>query len=214
MEKNFWEERWRLREIHFHEASANPLLVEHFPVLDLKAGARVFVPLCGKSLDISWLLSQGYQVAGVELVETAIVELFDELGVSPSISDLAPFRKYSADGIDIFVGDVFELTKEYLGRVDAVYDRAAYVALPDSMRGQYVEKVAEISVTAPQLLISFEYDTALMQGPPFSHSDDELLDDYAISYRMERIARVDTVGGLKGHPAQENIWHLTPLIAR
>ena len=59
MEPDFWHQKWQSNEIGFHKAEANPLLVEHFSALGLDAGARVFVPLCGKTLDIRWLLAQG-----------------------------------------------------------------------------------------------------------------------------------------------------------
>jgi hypothetical protein len=46
----------------------------------------VFLPLCGKTLDIQWLLSRGYGVAGSELSKIAVEQLFSELGVEPNIT--------------------------------------------------------------------------------------------------------------------------------
>lgn len=64
MDVDFWHQKWAKNDIGFHEGAVNPLLVKHFPALALEQGARVFVPLCGKTLDIPWLLSSGYRVAG------------------------------------------------------------------------------------------------------------------------------------------------------
>lgn len=86
MDLEFWQEKWQRRDIAFHQAAANPLLVRSFKQLALAPGARVFLPLCGKSLDIHWLLAQGYQVVGAELSEMAVQELFAELGLVPTIS--------------------------------------------------------------------------------------------------------------------------------
>lgn len=76
MQHDFWHQKWAKNEIGFHLPNANPLLVTFFSALNLKANARVFLPLCGKTLDIAWLLNAGYQVAGVELSQTAIDDLF------------------------------------------------------------------------------------------------------------------------------------------
>ena len=86
----------------------------------------MFVPLCGKSLDLDWLLSHSYAIAGAELSELAVTQLFTELGVEARISEVGKFKLFRGEKIDIFVGDLFGLSRETLGLVDAVYDRAAW----------------------------------------------------------------------------------------
>ena len=81
MDANFWHNKWANNEIAFHRSNANPLLVNNIKALALAEGSLIFIPLCGKTLDIAWLLSNGYRVAGVELVESAIKQLFAELGI-------------------------------------------------------------------------------------------------------------------------------------
>ena len=146
------------------------MLAAHLDALALAPGSRIFVPLCGKAVDIPWLLSRGYRVTGVELSDIAVRELFDGMGVAPDISDRGAQACYAADGIEIFTGDLFGLDADRIGTVDAVYDRAALVALPAEMRARYAAHVAEVSRTAPQLVVTFEYDQAAMAGPPFSVS--------------------------------------------
>ena len=87
MDAHFWHEKWQNREIGFHEGSPNSLLVKHFNDLKLEPSSTMFVPLCGKTKDIAWLLEKGIKVAGVELNETAIRELFDELDLEPYITE-------------------------------------------------------------------------------------------------------------------------------
>jgi thiopurine S-methyltransferase len=211
MEHSFWHDRWESGRIGFHERQPNPLLVTHFPALSVPENGRVFVPLCGKTLDIGWLLSKGYRVAGAELSELAIEQLFEELGVEPDISPLGELKRYSADSIDIFVGDVFNLTADMLGAVDAVFDRAAFVALPEHMRSAYAPHIADITGNAPQLLISFEYDQTLFDGPPFSNEGSALKQLYGASYRLLPLALEDVAGGMKGAAAKEHVWLLKPL---
>ena len=117
MDKRFWLQKWEKNNIAFHRSDANPSLVNHFDQLALAKGSRIFVPLCGKTLDIAWLLAQGYRVVGAELAEMAIDQLFVELGVEPTVLDLGDVKHYSATGIDIFVGNIFDVSsKMQIGR--------------------------------------------------------------------------------------------------
>lgn len=209
MDASFWLQRWKKNDIGFHKSKANPVLVKYFKELSLVKGSRVFLPLCGKTLDIAWLLSNGYRVAGVELIEIAIEQLFMGLGVKPKISGAGEVKHYRAKNIDIFVGDIFDLSSQMLGPVNAIYDRAALVALPEEMRNRYTAHLTEITAKAPQLLVSYEYDQNLMAGPPFSISNEEVNQHYRDSYDLTLIVSTNIPGELKGKcPAKENVWLL------
>lgn len=210
MEQDFWRDRWNNNQIGFHEKDGNKLLLRHFDTIELPARARYFLPLCGKTGDIARLLIRGYRVVGVELVETAIRQLFEDLGVAPDITEAGPFKRYSAKDIEIFVGDFFALTADLLGPVDAVYDRAALVAFPAAMRRRYTAHLAQISRHARQMLITFEYDQSDMNGPPFSVPEDEVRAHYAGAYEIELVRRKVIPQGLKGEvEANETVWLLT-----
>jgi len=86
MKNEQWIKRWEEKNIHFHEESVNSLLIKHFKTLQLKHSSNIFVPLCGKTLDISWLLMLGHNIVGVELSEIAVKELFEELYILPKVS--------------------------------------------------------------------------------------------------------------------------------
>jgi len=209
MEASFWHNRWQTNQTGWHERDVNPLLIAHFPFLHVPPGGRVFVPFCGKSLDLGWLLSQGYTVAGAELSELAVTQLFAELGMEPSISEVGKHKHFCGEKIDIFVGDLFDLSRETLGPVDAVYDRAALVALPEAMRMQYTAHLKTLTALAPQLVIGYEYDQTIVAGPPFSVTPDELHHHYDDNYILTPLARVELPNGLKGKcPATEHIWRL------
>lgn len=209
MDASFWHQRWEKNEIAFHESKANTLLVKYVNELSVVKGRRIFVPLCGKTLDISWLLSKGYRVAGAELSQLAIEQLFMELGVQPEIATMGDVEQWSAHNLDIFVGDIFALSQKILGPIDAVYDRAALVALPEHMRKRYTAHLTEITGQAPQLLICYDYDQRMMEGPPFSVRHDEVTRHYTAKYDVTLMASTDVSGGLKGKcPAKENVWLL------
>ncbi len=158
MEAGFWHQKWERGEIGFHESETNPLLIHHFEKLMTAAGSRVFLPLCGKTRDIAWLLAGGYRVVGAELSALAIEQLFNDLGAKPAIAKSGKLTRYSASNIDIFVGDIFEVSAKDLGSVDAIYDRAALVALPAGIREQYTSHLIDVTGAAPQLLVTLEYD--------------------------------------------------------
>ncbi len=209
MEAEFWHRKWETNEIGFHNSQANPLLIKNLERLTLVPGDHIFLPLCGKTLDIGWLLSKGYKVTGAELSKLAIEQLFDELGVVPRVSRLGELERYSAHNLDIFIGDIFNLTGSLLGQVDAIYDRAALVALPISMRAQYTRHLVNITRHAKQLLICFEYDQTQLEGPPFSVPDREVAQHYDNYYDLQLLSSGNIEGGLKGKcEAKENVWLL------
>lgn len=209
MEADFWHQKWQRGDIGFHQSQANPFLIDHLDRLGLAPGARIFLPLCGKTLDIAYLMGVGYRIAGAELSEIAIDELFQSLDLQPSIAELGALRHYRATGIDIFAGDIFELTASTLGLVDAVYDRAALVALPDQIRARYATHLARITRIAPQLAITYEYDQSLIDGPPFSVTAQELQRLYGNDYALTTLATREVEGGMKGKvTAAETAWLL------
>lgn len=209
MEASFWLERWDNNQIGFHEGKPNTFLTQYLVQLELAPNARIFLPLCGKTLDIAWLLAQGYQVVGIELSEKAVAELFVELGVEPQVSKVGQLNHYQIAGLDIYQGDFFHLSAEQLGKVDAVYDRAAFVALPEAMRQQYAQHLMDISKKAPQLLVTLTYAEGVTQGPPFSILDAEVIASYQDTYSIKQLTKQDDPIGLKGKiPVEETTWLL------
>lgn len=175
MQPEFWLERWREGSTHFHQNRVTPLLQKYWPTLDLPAGSRVLVPLCGKTLDMVWLAQAGHQVVGVELAELAVTQFFDEQGLSPATHTTSAGRHYTAGAIEIICGDIFDLNADLLASCSGVFDRAALVALPAPMRQRYVHHVyGQLSDDYRGVLITLDYDQSQMDGPPFSVRDTEV----------------------------------------
>ena len=211
MKKEIWLERWEKGQTGFHIDEVNPLLVKHFDTLELPLASRIFVPLCGKTLDIRWLLSKGYCVVGVELSESAVQELFEELGEKPYIITEGKHIHYAAENIDIFVGDFFTLTPQIIENVDAIYDRAAIVALPKEMRMDYSKHILSlVQKETPQLMTTVVYDQSLMSNSPFSVDQEELERHYGDSYTITQLDKINVEGGLKKvKNVVEYVWLLT-----
>lgn len=169
MTPDFWTERWTTNQIGFHEGKPNAQLTRYWDTLGVASGGRVFVPLCGKSLDMAWLAGRGHPVVGVELSEIAVRDFFAEAGVTPTRARRDGFDISKAGDIEIWCGDFFTLEPRHLSGVAAVYDRASLVAMPPDMQTAYAAKMLEIvPKSAPTLLVTLEYDQREMAGPPFS----------------------------------------------
>lgn len=211
MDPEFWHERWAANEIGFHKDTEHDLLVRHLGRLALPPGARLFLPLCGKTLDMAWLMGEGYRVVGCELSPVAVTQFFETLGVVPEISSLGPLGRYAADGIELLCGDIFDLGPELLGAVDAVYDRAALVALPPPMRSRYVPHLDVLAGPAPRLLVTISYAPGALPGPPFSLSETEVRALFEPRFTVEACGQAPLVAGAGGGlEIVETLWHLSP----
>ncbi|QAA94175.1 thiopurine S-methyltransferase [Pollutimonas thiosulfatoxidans] len=180
MDADFWLERWRDGRTHFHQNRITPLLQKYWPTLALPADAKVFVPLCGKSLDMLWIAEQGHYVLGSELSQLAVEQFFDENKLRPTTHDSAAGRHYTAGNIEIICGDIFDLDAATLAGCMGAYDRAALVALPQDMRQRYVDHVyAQLAPKYRGLLLTLDYEQEQMDGPPFAVGDAQVQSLYA-----------------------------------
>ena len=195
MGPKFWQERWALNQIGFHLPEVNPYLQRHLPQLALEEGAKVLVPLCGKSLDLMWLASQGHRVLGVELSEQAVEAFFTEQNLTPQITQRGEFKVYQADLIEVWCGDVFALGAEAVADCTALYDRAALIALPPLMRVGYAECLNRLLPSGCQgLLITLDYDQTQKAGPPFAVTDDEISVLFAPRWSLQVLEEQDILG--------------------
>lgn len=133
-----WQQCWRDQQTDFHQQEVNRLLIRFWRGLELAPGSRVFVPLCGKSLDMIWLAQQGCEVIGLELSPLAVRAFFRENHMQPSRRKVGQFILWQCGKISILCGDYFSVSRADLGCIDVVYDRAALTALPEDIRRHYV----------------------------------------------------------------------------
>ena len=173
MEREFWLERWRENQIGFHQPQGHPRLRKHWA--DLGSPGRVLVPLCGKTPDLLWLAQHGFDTTGVELSEIAVRSFFSENALPFEEGQQGGLRVMSSTELPLklIVGDFFAYTPDHA--FDALYDRAALIALPESMRPGYVRHCR--SLLRPDggvLLITLRYNADAMDGPPFPIEPEEI----------------------------------------
>ena len=192
MNPEFWHERWEKGEIGFHQRDFNRHMQGFINRLGVQAGAHVLVPLCGKSLDMSWLTDQGYRVTGIEISELAVQDFFADNGLAHETIDRSGALVYQGENIDICVTDFFTVEKKDVPLVDAVYDRASLIALPPDMRLDYAKHLTSlIGSGIRSLLVTLDYPQEEMRGPPFSVMPAEVEQLFGSQYRINRLHSED-----------------------
>jgi len=191
MEREFWLERWERNQIGFHRATTNPLLQKFWPEAGVTKGSGVFVPLCGKSLDMRYLAGLGHPVVGVELSRTAIEAYFEEAGQPYELLDWFYGDCFKGSDTTVFCGDFFDISIADILGVRGVFDRGALVALPPGLRARYADHLQRIVPEhAHILLITLEYDQSKVDGPPFSVDRKEVELLFGARGRVEQLATI------------------------
>jgi thiopurine S-methyltransferase len=190
VQPDFWLDRWRTAQIGFHQAAVDRHLKAYWPRLLLPANSPVFAPLCGKSLDLLWLRERGHSVKGVELSPVALESFCMENGIPAMRRVLGDFDVYEAEGLTLYRGDYFKLTRALLGPVAAVYDRAALISWVPAARESYVKHLTSLTSPGTQtLLIAVEYPPEQMSGPPFPLTQGAIESLYADHHSIEVLGR-------------------------
>ncbi|MDP3540012.1 MAG: thiopurine S-methyltransferase [Azonexus sp.] len=216
-DNELWQQSWRDRNTAFHQKLVNPHLVNYWPNLGLTAADRIFVPLCGKSLDMLWLARQGHTVIGVELSPLAVRAFFRENRLQASRRPVGKFTLWENGRIGILCGDFFQLTAADLGDISAVFDRASLTALPDEIRGAYLEHLQAILPAACKMLLltTEEPEDGETQGQAFAVAD-EIAGLYASAFEIQ-LSHVESFFEPDPDPAiktpvrvEEKVYLLTP----
>ncbi len=196
MELADWGTRWREGRIGFHQSEVTDFLAKYADRVWGDSVGRVLVPLCGKTLDMVFLAERADAVVGVEFAEQAVNEFFAERSLDPDIETGSPAR-YAADKYTLFAGDFFTVTPEHVGEIDAVFDRAALVALDADARLRYADRLRTLMRRgAKSLLVTFDYDQAEMEGPPFAVSAEEVERLFGDSFTVEHLETKDVLNDM------------------
>lgn len=214
MHASFWHQRWQEQRIGFHKDKINSYLSKHWPKLNIPEKSRILVPLCGKSLDLCYFPQHGLKVLGNELSTMAVQDFYTEQQLNASKTVICDENSatgqhqmtlWQSDNIDIICADFFDLKKQQLSDIKAVYDRAALVALPADMRKKYVRKMLEIlPKNISMLLLTLDYNQNEKQGPPFSVTQDEVFELYEPYFTIE-LLEVSEIEPQQRSPRSQNM---------
>jgi len=169
----------------------------------LSLGDTIFVPLCGKTKDMLFLLENQINVIGVEMSSIAAEQFFSENNLSYSISNLDGFILFEGDGIKIYCGNYFDLEVNHLQEVKAVYDRASLIALDEALRQKYVKHLNDIIVEGVRiLLLTLNYPQHQKSGPPFAVSRHEVDELFRGSFQCREL---DCINDIENEPMFQNL---------
>jgi len=216
MDLDFWHERWQANLTGFHQDEINTHLLRYWPRLQLAADSRILVPLCGKSLDMLWLLEQGHPVVGVEVSQIAVESFFEENRLSPEVHEEHYGHRYVVERLELLCADFFSLAQADIGRVDAFYDRAALIALTAAQRPRYAAQLTQLlGRGSGGLLVTLEYHQSEMDGPPFSVPGEDVYRLFDSAFTLEQLFEFDVLEDNRKFREKgltqltEHAWHLT-----
>ena len=183
-----WLHFWENNETNWHSDTITQELVEYFELFELESRDKVFVPLCGKSLDMIYIMNQGFSVVGVEISEIGVRQFFSENNLAYKITKVDDFDLYSTENLEIYCGDFFALTSKHLNNVKSVFDRKSLIALEPEVRQKYVKHLNDIiSLGARILLVTLQYPQYQMSGPPFSVDKSEVESLFSMTFESREL---------------------------
>jgi thiopurine S-methyltransferase len=183
-----WLKFWENNETNWHGDKITQELVEYFELFELEPRDKVFVPLCGKSLDMLYIMNQGFSVVGVEISEIGVRQFFSENNLAYKITKVDDFDLYSTENLEIYCGDFFALTSKHLNNVKSVFDRKSLIALEPEVRQKYVKHLNDIiSLGARILLVTLQYPQYQMSGPPFSVDKSEVESLFSMAFESREL---------------------------
>ncbi len=188
MHREFWEDKWTRNEIGFHQTSVNQYLVNYWHQVSCAGQEQVLIPLCGKSHDMLWLNQKGHRILGVEWSAVACRQFFEEAGLTAQVTPGTPFSRYRHQDMELWCGDFFDLSPGATHDIRLVFDRAALIALPHSLRDRYATHLKTLLKPGSRiLLVTLEYPQEEMAGPPFCVTDEEVKRLFADRFSIELI---------------------------
>ncbi|RXG67971.1 Thiopurine S-methyltransferase [Armadillidium vulgare] len=143
---SFWEKLWSTKLTPFHQKEVCPFLLKNSSNLNFASPKRVFIPLCGKALELKWFYDQGFEVVGVELISIPVEEFFKEQNLSFKIRELPWAKVYESSDqrIKIYVADIFSVEPEEVGKFDVIWARADYTIVKIAEREKYSKLMKQL----------------------------------------------------------------------
>ena len=185
-----WISLWEQDRTPWQQAEPDKRLQSHIHRLTKgQSSISIFVPFCGKSLDLVWLARQGHSVVGVEISPIGVRQLFEENNLPYSSTEGDKFTVFEATEdikLKVFVGSMFDLTPDMTGLCDAVWDCRAMVAVNVADRETYIRVIRSILKPEGVILITrLEYDPREHSGPPFNLTKDIVQASLGDGYSIE-----------------------------
>jgi len=177
---NYWQSRWVSGDSNWHFQNPNEFLVRHLEALKAdREHVRIFLPLCGKTVDLVWLYNEGHTVVGLEGVPYVAEQVFKDANLAYKMfydQEIEGFIfKTPDERLTVYSCDFFKVRPQLIGRFEAIFDRGAFEAIDVKDREAYSDLIFKI--LAPKfriILTGYEYDTNVYEGTPRNVNREEI----------------------------------------
>ncbi|CAH1776284.1 unnamed protein product [Owenia fusiformis] len=182
---------WDPDRVPFHKVDVHEALETYIePLTDGRTELKIFVPLCGKSVDLKWLCDRGHHVVGVEIAELAIQQFSEEQGIEFKSQPIGPIEGTvykSIDGkLEILSCDLFSISRQVIGGFDAVWDRGSLVAINRDQRKEYSQLMHSlVKDDGKYLITASQYDMDQYSGPPHCVTPADMETLYGEKFEIE-----------------------------
>ncbi|XP_071962712.1 probable thiopurine S-methyltransferase [Antedon mediterranea] len=189
-----WESFWKTGDTGWHSKNVHPMLEKYAGrFLNDQSNCRVFIPLCGKTVDMKWLADLGHDVVGAEIAKMPILNFFEEQSieyVKESVPEIPGATRYkSKDGkITIYEADLFSMKKDIIGQFDCIWDRGSLVAMEKADRQKYICTMIPLMASDCRYLLAvYDYDSTKASGPPFDVPNSVVAELYEPTCVVEKL---------------------------
>ncbi|WP_290793124.1 methyltransferase domain-containing protein [Flavihumibacter sp. UBA7668] len=156
LDRDYWNERYRLADTGWDIGSASPPLTAYIDQLTDK-NIRILIPGCGNGYEVEYLLKAGFKQITV-------------IDIAPDLTEALRkrFQKWEGKELQIRTGNFFELN----GAFDLILEQTFFCALDPSLRPDYVSKMASL-LSVDGKLVGVLFNRSFEGGPPFGGSKEE-----------------------------------------
>jgi len=212
-----WSNMWQNDRTFWHLDKPHNYVVKHSS--PLPKGSNVFIPLCGKTVDIKWFYENGFVVHGLEFEKKAIIEFFKQFNfpyTEIKLSDDITVFKTPDSKIQLFQGDFFKFNETYIdNKYDLIWDRASFVAVNFDDREKYVKILNDLLNKNGKILLStINYQQGSMMGPPHCISPEDVRKYFGAVFEVKFLESTDISKGFpnnKSPPVTEDCYILSKL---
>lgn len=159
-----WRKSWQDGDsTFFHSDNLSPIFLKmKEEIINGKDHAKVFVPFCGKVLEMKWLAENGHVVVGVEVSEDGIKQFFEENKlpyITKEIQTVSGTLYECTDKtmcLKLYCCSFYDFKPEVENNFDAVWDSAAFQASNKADRKQYVSIIHSVLKTNGKVFMAVD----------------------------------------------------------
>lgn len=198
-----WCLRWNENKTGWHSPLVHHHLKQFWEIFCPPdcADKYVFVPLCGKSLDLQWMYyNQGCTVVGCDISETALTSFVREHPVLNMRRSEVLFKGgqqvtmfHTEDRrLRLYLCDLFIMHQSPESPFKMIWDRGSLVAMEPSSRRKYVDYLSELAAADVRwLLETIDYPEGVHNGPPCRIAKEEFQSLFGANFHCSLLCRTD-----------------------